>query len=273
MSGDSIFAGTMAEMTYPQVEAAAGRGAAVVLPVGVIEEHGPHLPLGTDVYAAYQLARLVRRYGGERGHELLICPPLYWGVNQVTGAFHGSFRIRPETALALLVDVLDTLVQDGFERIFVINHHGDFDHNAMVRDALRDQHRRGRGRIRWLEGARMIERLGDDGSESIWAVYEHRPELEALRTTGVLGVHAHEIETALMTRYFPELVDFDALGTLEATDLDEDDLRRWRKGGEEARAVTPQGYFGAPRPVDPELWRQYDITARAMTDAIDRIAR
>ncbi|MFF4607362.1 creatininase family protein [Streptomyces sp. NPDC001339] len=42
----------------PEVEAAAGRGACVLLPTGVIEQHGPHLPLGTDAYGAYQLAAL-----------------------------------------------------------------------------------------------------------------------------------------------------------------------------------------------------------------------
>jgi hypothetical protein len=49
-----------------------------------------------------------------------------------------------------------------------------------------------------------------------------------------------------------------------------DDLPRWRNGGADARALTPDGYFGAPNPVDPDLWRHYDETARIMGRALAR---
>jgi len=268
----SIFAGTIAEMTYPEVESAAGRDATMLVPIGVIEEHGPHLPLGTDVYAAHTLCRLVKRHGAELGVEILIAPPFFWGVNHVTAAFPGTFRTRTEVAAGLLEDILGTLVDDGFARIFVINHHGDLAHNRMVREVLHDQHQRGRRDIRWLEERDMVERLGDDGTESIWATYERSPEADSLRRSEALGVHAHELETAVIARYFPELVDFDILDALEPTSLDHGDLVAWRQGGERARSLTPRGYFGAPQPVDPDLWRHYDFTARAMAQTIQDLA-
>ena len=49
-----------------------------------------------------------------------------------------------------------------------------------------------------------------------------------------------------------------------------DDLAEWRKGGDAARRLTPDGYFGAPNPIDPNLWRHYDETARIMAEAIVR---
>ena len=53
--GYSIFHETMADMTYPEIEAAAKRHAILLWPMGVIEEHGPQLPLGTDIYNAYAM--------------------------------------------------------------------------------------------------------------------------------------------------------------------------------------------------------------------------
>ena len=56
----NIFENTMAEMTWPEIEALAAEGALVLLPVGVIEEHGEHLPLGTDTYLAYAKEMCIR---------------------------------------------------------------------------------------------------------------------------------------------------------------------------------------------------------------------
>lgn len=55
--GYSIFSDTMADMTFLQIEQAAQEKQVVLFPIAVIEEHGPHLPLGTDVYLTYQFAK------------------------------------------------------------------------------------------------------------------------------------------------------------------------------------------------------------------------
>ncbi|MFK0259636.1 creatininase family protein [Streptomyces sp. NPDC090445] len=98
----SVFAGTMADLTYPQVAAAAA-GACVLLPTGVIEQHGPHLPLGTDAYGAYQLCRMVEDELDRHRVPALIAPPVFWGINQVSGAFAGTFRGDRERADDVLV--------------------------------------------------------------------------------------------------------------------------------------------------------------------------
>jgi creatinine amidohydrolase len=114
----------------------------------------------------------------------------------------------------------------------------------------------------------MFERIGQTGKEPIWVPWEPVPQLEDFKLTGILGVHADEFETAAMVRYFPDTVDYDALRNLEPTRLTFQDLQDWRKGGDEARRLTPDGYFGAPNPIDPELWRHYDETAKVMAAAI-----
>jgi creatinine amidohydrolase len=268
---DSLFADTIAEMTAPMVAAAARRGAGVLLPIGVMEAHGPHLPTGTDTYIALTLCRLTRRYAAAQGVDLVIAPPYFWGINQVLSAFAGSFRTRPETAAALLQDIIESFLAFGFAEVHLVSHHGDLAHNQMILGVIEMFHDRGHDRVRWLYAPQrwqMFQRLGHTGAEPVWVPWDPPAELARLKTTGILGVHADEYETAAMVRYWPDLVDFDVLQGLEPTRLDRDDLQRWRKGGEEARAVTPDAYFGAPRPIDPDLWRHYDYEARAMAAGI-----
>jgi creatinine amidohydrolase len=271
----TLFSDTMADMTATAVAAAAGRGAGVLLPIGVIEAHGPHLPTGTDAFIATQLAQLTRRYAAARGRELVVAPPYYWGINGVLGEFTGSFNIRPQTAAALLADVIDSIFANGFGEIFIVSHHGDLQHNRMILDVLRTKHERGQAGVRWLYAPfrwTMVKRLGLTGTEPFWVPWEHQPALDRFKVTGVLGVHADEYETAAMIRYFPETVDYDALAALAPTQLDARDLEAWRTGGEVARRLTPNGYFGAPNPVDPDLWRHFDETARIMAVALAEAA-
>ena len=266
-----VSAGTMMEMTYPEIAAAAERKAGVLVPIGVIEQHGPHLPIGTDALIAGDLCRLTRDHAGARDCELVIAPPFYWGVNSIFAGFPGTFRTRPEVSAALLTDVIDTLVETGFVDVYLVSHHGDRAHNEMVRGVVEAQHAAGRTRVLWAYAPvrwATVARLGMTGREPIWLPWDRPDGLDELGTTGILGVHAHEEETAAVVRFHPHLVDFDALRDLEPTRLGPDDLAEWRKGGEHARRLTPDGYFGAPRPIDPELWRHYDLIARAMAEAI-----
>lgn len=264
----ALFAGTMAAMTARQVADAAARHAGVLLPVGVIEAHGPHLPTGTDALIATELCRIVQRHARR---ELVVAPPFVWGVNGILGRFAGSFDIRPETARMLLTDVIASLVSHGFPEVLVVSHHGDLAHNQVVLEVLEACHAMGRTQVRWLYAPvrqRLVARLGQTGREPVWVPWEPPPGLDRFRTTGVLGVHADEYETAAMVRWFPDTVDFDALRDLPPTRLGPDDLVRWRTGDAAARRLTPDGYFGAPNPVDPELWRFYDETARSMAAAL-----
>ena len=263
-----LFEGTMAHMTGPQVASAAARGAYVLLPVGVIEAHGPHLPTGTDAMLATRICHLVRQYATR---EAVVAPPCFWGINSILGSFPGSMDISPETARLLMTDIVRSLLSQGFADVLLVSHHGDMAHNQMILGLVRAAQAQGHPGVRWLYApARwvMIERLGLCATDPAFVPWSPTPALGRFRTTGVLGVHADEYETAGMVRYFPETVDYDRLRGLPPTRLDAADLAEWRTGGEAARRLTPDGYFGAPNPVDPDLWRYYDETARIMAAAL-----
>lgn len=258
----SIFEDTLAELTYPQLEAAARRGVPVLLPTGVVEEHGPHLPLSTDVIGSQLLCRLARRRVLEQGGEALVAPPYYWGINHVTGAFPGSFRTRPEIAAGLLEDIFETLVTGGFEQVLVVNHHGDRAHNQMIADVIAGQHERGRTGVRWLDHGGTARRLGFTGEEPQWAIYDPPEEWRSR-----LSAHGGRTETALVARYAPQLVDWDVIDELPEHQLSPEQLAEWRKGDEHAKAITPHGYFGRPR-TEFDDWRFYDHHGRAIGDAV-----
>jgi creatinine amidohydrolase len=110
--------------SWPQVRALIDKGAVVVVPVGALEQHGPHLPLGTD----YRMAEAVAIKAAERacaeGSEAVVTPPVWHGYSPHHMGFAGSVTLRAETLLAVLTDVGASLWQHGFRKILFLNGHG-----------------------------------------------------------------------------------------------------------------------------------------------------
>jgi creatinine amidohydrolase len=87
----SIFKDTMVEMSWQEVQKAAKNGAVVIFPIAVVEEHGPHMDLSPDIYLTSLGCRFLKQDLAKKGIEAIIAPPYYWGINQATGDFPGSF--------------------------------------------------------------------------------------------------------------------------------------------------------------------------------------
>ncbi len=111
------------EMTWPEVRAAVERNAALVLPAGATEQHGPHLPLGTDTFLPVELLKRV----GER-IDLLIAPPLHYGYKSrpLSGGgqgFIGTTSLRGKTLIDVTRDVVGEYLRHSFRRILIVNWH------------------------------------------------------------------------------------------------------------------------------------------------------
>ena len=117
----NIFTHTMADMQWPDIQRSANENAIVLLPMGVMEEHGPHLCIATDIYTAHIDCVHIKEVLEGQGYPAIIAPPFYWGVCQAAKGFIGSFNIRPETAQALLLDILTSLRDFGLKRMFGVN--------------------------------------------------------------------------------------------------------------------------------------------------------
>lgn len=123
------------QSTWQEVEAYLGRSTGIILPVGSTEQHGPNGLIGTDALCADVIARAV----GE-AVDAMVAPPLNFGMAQHHMAFSGTMTLRPETMLAVLVDLLTSIAHHGFERCFVINGHGG--NMATIMTAISELHAR-----------------------------------------------------------------------------------------------------------------------------------
>jgi creatinine amidohydrolase len=112
-----------AELTWPEVRDAAGRGSAVVVPVGSTEQHGYHLPLCTDVTLPFELAVAVGAH-----LDLLVAPPITYGYRSrpLSGGgqgFPGTVSVRATTLMDTVRDVLAELHRSGFRKVILLNWH------------------------------------------------------------------------------------------------------------------------------------------------------
>ena len=247
--GYSIFHETMADMTFPELVQAAADGAAVLWGLGVIEQHGPHLPLATDVYMPSALLRQVRHRLAASGFNSVIMPPFYWGVNHVTGMFPGSFEVRPQIMIELMADLIKSLKKDNFSNLFCVSGHGDALHNRTLLDGLRRGAEESGVKGYFVGAPAFFARLGFDPADP--CLLPTAPE--AATTSAYFDVHAGAIETSPMWAIYPDLVRTEILPTLKSTDFGPADMAEWRKGRGEALRKTPAGYLGDPAASDPEM--------------------
>lgn len=263
--GYSIFRETMADMTYPEIERAARDGAVVLWALGVIEQHGPHLPLGTDIYVPAAILAEARRLLAERGVKTVTVPPFYWGVNLASASFAGSFDVRPEIMRELVVDVLAHLKRDGFSRVFCLSGHGEALHNQTLFAGLcKGSEAAGIAGYVLLPPS-SAQRFGYDLADPHLALTETIPS----EPSEYLDIHAGSWETSLLWGLYPEVVRSEVVPTLPPTNFGFPDLQEWRQGRELARRKTPDGYFGQPAEADPQ--RGHAIVAaeaKLVADAI-----
>lgn len=262
-----IFADTIAQMTWFEVDRAAKDGAILLWAFCVIEQHGPHLPTGTDVYVPTLQLRRVRILLAERGVKALIVPPYYWGINYVSSGFPASYQVRPSSMVELMADVFASIKQDGFTHVFCVSGHGDALHNLTILQGVKTGSERTGLDISFVTDPALATRLGLDLSDPCLTLQAPAPPSHA----EFLDVHAGRWETSIMLRACPGLVREDLRSKLRSTDYGPNDLAEWRKGREHARGKTPLGYFGDPAAASPEEGERWLAgSAQSLADAIER---
>lgn len=219
---------------------------ALVLPGGILEEHGPYLPVGADgIFSQRLAADLAAAIAAQPGWKAVILPavPLGAGPANEIGrkySFPGSVSIRPETLRAVYMDWADQLGQQGFRFLFVVHGHGDPAHNRMLDEAGDYFHDTYGGVMQNVFGA-------------IWAM-----KAEELRTPGQvaqdgLAEHATLTETSVILALRPEAVAPDLRSAVPQAGHSMAELQKI------ATADAWPGYFGAPALASPELGRKiYD---------------
>jgi creatinine amidohydrolase len=258
--GYSIFKQTMVDMTYPEIEEVIAKDGCVLFPVSVVEEHGPHLCTGTDVYLTQAICEKISLRLRELGLETVIAPPFYWGVNSITNGFTGSFEIKPETMLTLLLEILENLKKWGFNKIFLFNFHGDFVHIKTIIEAVSKAYTKQNIGAYFVNDTNLFTQLGFMETQPYLIKVMMKTDTET-KESKYIDVHAGAFETSWMIRNFKELVNIPLAHTLEPSYTTQRDLMQWTKGGECAKKITPLGYCGNPADIDLEKINVFEKNA------------
>lgn len=157
----------------------------ILLPVGSVEQHARHLPLGTDSFLAQRIAE----DAGKRT-KTLVAPPLWLGWAPHHMAYKGTITLRPETLTNVIIDTCESLIYHGFEKIIIINSH---------REANLPPIKIGMAKVRNKTGAFIAI------ADPFYINAEKGRELSEVEAGGI--GHAEELETSQMYYLFPELCD------------------------------------------------------------------
>lgn len=280
MGGYSVFEGTIADMTWPEVDQAARRQALMLFPIAVVEQHGPHLPLATDIYGACLLSARIRAELADAGIEAVVAPPYYFGLNPTTGMFPGSLTIHRETMVALLTQLFLNYAEWGFERQFVLNHHGDPTHNDAIMEAIRSVRSQGVDTVYTMGG--FVRQFIEEAYSTVFDAplplpadaLLQAPESEATKsarerlTKSSLHVHAEEFETSMIMRWYPDvLAPGVVMEDLEPVLPSADDFASALQEGK-WREISPLGYIGDPSVARAQTGEIYAFEAADVARAI-----
>ena len=212
----------------------------VVVPLGSMEQHGRHLPLLTDTMICEEI---VRRAELALGDAALFLPMLWVGMSEHHRAFPGTVSVTPQTYVSMLSDIVESLIGSGFKRVLLLNAHGgNATPGQMALYEVQMRHRDARDL--WLVFATWFIMA----APQIAAL----PELEQKKVT-----HSCELETSIILRLCPELVDLDAArGTEAAFDsafYSPDASRSSRVSSPRPfEHITAHGGYGHPELATPE---------------------
>ncbi|MDZ7779342.1 MAG: creatininase family protein [Gemmatimonadota bacterium] len=201
------------ELTWPDIRDAIDRDPRLILPVGALEQHGPHLPLGTNSHIAVHVARALSERVG-----ILRAPCFSYGAIGDRGPYAGAVGLRRKTLHRAINELLGLWEDHGIAEFLIISAHRYEPHLEALLMALT--------------------------STAVSAVYDlYRVDVSDL-LDGDPGVeHAGELETSLMLHLAPHLVHTDRIADFRPTDQA---LRRYTR----RRAPTPPlesgGTLGAP---------------------------
>ncbi|HHW08620.1 MAG TPA: creatininase family protein [Firmicutes bacterium] len=194
----------MEQMTVKEVTEALQRTQTVILPVGCVEQHGWHLPLNTDIFNAYEVAKEVSCRTG-----CLVAPVMPYSYSG--GELPGTINISPQTAAAVIIDICNSLARQGFRHIIVLLGHGGSENLQGVRAGLDIALRSGI--------------IPERATVALVPFYELSPTIMACLKEK--DYHAGKFETSLMLYWHPEMVR-------DERPTDTPEIRAMLRGGQDA---------------------------------------
>ncbi len=175
----------IARMSWVEAKAAAQEKRTVLIPVGCLEQHGRHIPLGSDsMVADYYAIEVAKRSGA------VTMPPINYGWSPFFRGFTGSISIKPATLEALLNDIVEGLMEQGFDHLIFVSNHAS--NEPMIEHVAQEVKRRTGLVTAMVFPWRMVQEFGADlHPKEAWG-------------------HGAEPETSVILALWPEDVDMSA---------------------------------------------------------------
>ncbi|MCI0497225.1 MAG: creatininase family protein [Thermoplasmata archaeon] len=226
------------EMTMDEVDALDRERTLLILPVGSIEGHGPHLPVGTDWLTAVEVADAV----ADRVDGAVVLPGVPYGLCSSTRDFPGTVTITFESLHSLVEDLMHSVLSAGFRRLLVLSSHAGRQHMSALRVAAAEM-------ARMHDVAILVV--------SDWEVAYELPDVP--QGDG----HGGMVETARMMAYRPTLVR-DTPGKAGTASLQY--VIDPEPGG-----LWPHAYEGDPSAATPAYGADFNSrVADRLVDIVDR---
>jgi creatinine amidohydrolase len=128
---------SLATLTTDEVRAVCGCPPSVVLlPVGSVEPHGPHLPLETDTRISEEASERAATVLVERGITTYVAPSVPYGVTDFAAGFAGAIGVPARVLTSLLESIVRRLLADGWSHVCIVNNHLEPAHDAAIRLAI-----------------------------------------------------------------------------------------------------------------------------------------
>jgi len=234
-----------ADLTQPEIAAQFKNNPLVILPCGSVEQHGPHLPTGTDTLAANVIAHAV----AER-MDALVLPATPFGVTPMHMPYEGTITLTPDTYMRVTTETCVATAKHGARQLMIINwHEGNIPSLTIAAETLHRDHGMS---VLTVQACYVAEEL-----------YGH--------SSGGL-THGGEIEALAVLSARPDLVHLDRIvdSSDHALGHKMDRLRRTRTYQPvltDIRSIAPTGWFGAPQHATAEKGH------KMLTDIADAIAK
>ena len=238
----------LAKIPFPEIARIAQSGKALaILPVGVVEEHGAHLPLGLDSFAAEVYAEAAAPHLEDAGYEVVVAPTVSYGVARAAIDFPGTLSLQPETLKSLIVDIGRSLARHGLSRLVILNGHRDLSHMKALdeaRDVLVEKKTAQVLCVGFTSDAAVTAACYREGVREL--SHSARPDREG---------HGGEWETSLALHAFPESVNKKVIERLDPNfDYDVEAFRNETK--DYGSLSGGRGYFGSPQSGSAETGRK-----------------
>ena len=237
-----------------------------ILPVGCIEKHGQHLPLGTDAFAVANIARLVAEK-----EPVMVFPEMYFGEKTGAGEFDGTVMFSARLRLDILKETCKEIARNGFKKILVLNGHGG--NAAMISYFMRSVlEEKNDYMVFSCRGVPMNRRCNTILDKNFDYLTEEDKEIlrDFIVSKKPIG-HGCFVETATAYGLYPELIRLDKM-----TAEDGYTTRRFAElsaHGIESpftwMADYPNSYTGAAHPINERIARAFvDVEVETIADTV-----